>query len=538
MAPIFIVTPAWLAGIFIMGWLGVAAFWLWLGAGLSFALLVFALVSNRRHYFEPQKYLSLVLPLIILMFCLGGLRLWWSQPSTGADGLLYYVGAKPVKLIGVVSGEPNYTQRSGSFRLNVRELYPNSVAPDKVAVSGEVFVRSRADLRLEMGDLVELSGKLELPQEISGDGFPYRDYLAKQGIYVTMNFPQAKLLDVRQAHFVIQILNDLRRNARNIILSYLSNEEGDVLAGILLGDTRDIDPETKQAFRDTSTSHIVAISGANISIAITMVILLMVDLFKVRRNRALLIALVIVIGYVIMVGATPSVVRAGIMGVLVIIGWLLGREYAALSGLCGAALLMTVFNPNTLWDIGFQLSFMATLGLVVIARPMQNLAFIRNLPPFVQEGLVLTLAAEVMTLPLTIFYFQKFSIVSLAANLLAVPALPLIMLTGALLLGAGWVFGWLGWLVAGFGWAAWVFLAYMIGVVKWFAALPFASVTLPPLHPVWLVYYYGALGLFLWYKQDEQKRLKRWLGELAGKPFAIGGIIIVNLAIWLLVILI
>jgi hypothetical protein len=109
------------------------------------------------------------------------------------------------------------------------------------------------------------------------------------------------------------------------------------------------------------------------------------------------------------------------------------------------------------------------------------------------------------------------------------------MLTGALLLGAGWLFGWLAWLVAGFGWAAWVFTAYMVGVVKWFAALPFASATLPPLHPIWLIYFYGGLGLFIWYKQDQQKRLRKWLEEHAAKPLVIGGIVLVNLLVWVTV---
>jgi competence protein ComEC len=534
MAKIFIVVPAWLAGIFVTGWSGIGAVWLGLGAGLSLLLLLFAIIYNRRHHFEPQKPLALALPLIILVFCAGGLRLIWSAPSSGADGLLYYVGQAQLRVVGVVSGEPNYTGRSGSFRLKVRELYLKD-SDKALPVSGDVFVRIGENIRFEAGDLLELSGKLEIPQEISGDGFPYRDYLARQGIYVTMSFPKTALLAVRQENFILQFLGDIRRSAREIIRANIPAEEGDVLAGILLGDTREIDPETKEAFRNTSTSHIVAISGANITIAVAMVLLLLVDFFKVRRNTALVVALVIVVAYVIMVGASPSVVRAGIMGVLVIVGWLLGREYAALSGLCGAALLMTAFNPNTLWDIGFQLSFMATLGLIVIARPLQNIAFVKNLPPFVQEGLMLTIAAEIMTLPLTIFYFQKLSLVSLAANLLAVPVLPLIMLTGALLLGAGWLFGWLAWLVAGFGWAAWVFTAYMVGVVKWFAALPFASATLPPLHPIWLIYFYGGLGLFIWYKQDQQKRLRKWLEEHAAKPLVIGGIVLVNLLVWVTV---
>ena len=536
MAPLLLVTPAWLLGIFVAGWLQPGPLWLGVGAAVGLVLALFAALYNRRYAYLPGRVLSAVLPLAVFAFCMGGLRLGWAEPSREPGSLLSYAGKSEVKIVGVVSGEPVYTERSGSYRLSLREIYAPASAAKAIPLSGEVFVRSAPSPRRDPGDLLELVGKLEEPKEISGDGFPYRDWLARQGLFTSLSYPTSRKIATGQNFFLERWLLAIKTSAQENILKFVPGEEGGLLVGMLLGERGGISPELNQAFRNTGTSHIVAISGSNITIAIALVTLVLGRFFG--RRTTLAIALLIIAFYVVLVGASPSVVRAGLMGALSIGGILLGREYEGLLGLEASALLMTAFQPRVLWDVGFELSFLATLGLIIIARPMQDWKPVKNWPPILKEGLLITLAAELMVLPLAAFYFHQISFVSLAANLAAVPALEAIMATGLVAIAAGWLFGdWLPLVASGAGYLVWAFLAYMIAVVEFFGSLPFASVSLPAFHPLWLFYYYLLLSLGLWVWRDPQKRGRRLLMQASTSPLAYAGLASLTVLIWAAVLL-
>ncbi len=252
------------------------------------------------------------------------------------------------------------------------------------------------------------------------------------------------------------------------------------------------------------------------------------------RKTTLIITLVIIAFYVLLVGANPSVLRAGLMGALAIGGLLLGRDYEGLLGLEASAFLMTLYQPRVLWDIGFELSFIATLGLIIIGRPLERWERLKGWWPVIKEGLIITLAAEIMVTPLAAFYFHQISFVSLITNLLAVPALEAIMATGLLAVGAGWLFGvWLPWLAALFGYLVWVFLAYLISTVQFFGSLPFAAAVLPSFHPVWLFYYYFLLGLVIWIFQHRAKTWDFLKTRAANSPLALAGVASLVGLVWL-----
>ncbi len=518
------------------GWLQLSPVWLGVGAVVGVGLTLFTFFHNRRYAYLPGRVISAALPLCLVAFCLGGLRMGWAEPGRGLDNLLYYANQDEVKIVGVVSGEPNYTERSGSYRLSVREIYAPRNAANSRPVSGEVFVRGPVSPRRNPGDLLELSGKLEEPKEISGDSFPYRDWLARQGIFVSLSYPSSRLVATNQDFFLTRWLLNIKNTAEENILKFVPDREGGLLVGMLLGERSGISPELGKAFRDTGTSHIVAISGSNITIAIGLVTLILGRFFKKRTT--FYIALGVILFYVVLVGASPAVVRAGLMGALTIGGLLLGRDYEGLLGLEASALIMTAFQPRVLWDIGFELSFVATLGLIIIARPLQEWRFVKEWSPVLKEGLLITIAAELMVLPLATFYFHQISFVSLATNLAAVPALEAIMATGLVVLAVSGVFGgWLPLLASGFGYLAWLFLAYLIGVVEFFAALPFASTMLPAFHPIWLVYYYALLGLIIWLCRDQQKRGRQLLAWASASPLIYGGVTATAVMVWLGVLL-
>ena len=190
--------------------------------------------------------------------------------------------------------------------------------------------------------------------------------------------------------------------------------------------------------------------------------------------------------YVLLVGADAVVMRAGLMGILVVWATYLGRQSTAVVSLFVAGLLMTLANPLTLWDVGFQLSLAATLGLLLFGEPWSRRLRqgATGLPPTVRrpatqllgEGLVITLAAQVLTVPLLIYHFGALSLASLPANFLVLPAQAGVMTTGGITLALGLV-----WPAAGqaAGLVAWLFLNYTISAIRLLALIPAASVPLP-----------------------------------------------------------
>ena len=261
MAPFFYLVPAWLAGIFLQGWLGLPVVWLLFGlvgatglAGLGFwqksvrAQSVQTRSQTPSHIVIPPEVLGLV-ALCVMTAMLGGLRYKSAQPSDGPDGVLYYVNQPNITILGVVVDEPVYTAKTDAYRLRVRQILPSNAATP-VEVQGEVFVRAALYPERKPGDLLELQGTLKLPKEIEGDGFPYRDYLARQGLYVTLDYPRGRLVTTGQDQkfFLLDWLATAREGARKIIKASVQGDEGDLLVAVLLGDRQNLSQDIKQDF--------------------------------------------------------------------------------------------------------------------------------------------------------------------------------------------------------------------------------------------------------------------------------------------------
>lgn len=331
------------------------------------------------------------------------------------------------------------------------------------------------------GDVVRVEGKLEAPPRMST--FDYREYLARKGVFSWMARPDTieRMGENAGAPLHAQLLL-FKDRVRQTVKQILPMPESALLNGILIGDDNDIPDALKQAFRRTGTSHIVAISGFNVSIVIALVTMLLGRLIGPRRAAA--IALPAIAVYVVFVGMSASVLRAAWMSSLALIGLLFWRKGFTMNTLCAAAAIMLIIDPNLLYDVGFQLSFMATLGLVLYAnhftRPVEAWVNTRILSTrlrkpvmLVLEGVMVTTAAQVTTLPLILVTFNQLSHVALLVNALVLPLQPALMVLGALAAGIGVFFG-----VPAGTWAAWpayFFLTGTIRPVQWFSQFSFAA---------------------------------------------------------------
>jgi competence protein ComEC len=204
-----------------------------------------------------------------------------------------------------------------------------------------------------------------------------------------------------------------------------------------------------------------------------------------------------------MTGFQPSAVRAGIMGGLFLVGQYLGRMGVSSRSIVLAAALMLAHNPLLLkLDIGFQLSFLAILGIVYLAPIFQD--WLKKIPAYFQlrNILTMTLSAQVFTLPILIYNFGYFSLVAPITNILIVPLLPFIMLSGFIFGFVGIIFQPLGWILS---WPTWGLLTYLIEIIDWFSGFSLTYLTIGDIHWAWLIVSYLILGIMVWRLQEGRK---------------------------------
>jgi competence protein ComEC len=252
--------------------------------------------------------------------------------------------------------------------------------------------------------------------------------------------------------------------------------------------------ELETAFRRSGIIHIVVLSGYNIMIVVTFVLYVLGWFLPVKAR---LVAGIISIGvFALVVGLGASVVRASIMAGLGLLALVLGRRYAILRALFVAGAGMLVINPFLLvYDVGFQLSFMATLGLILVAPQFETLLARAPTHIGIKDFFIATVATQIAVLPLLLYHIGEFSLVALIVNMLVLPVVPAAMLATFL---AGLVALISTGLALPFAYLAYGILTYIIVIATWFAGLPFAALVIP-VFPFFLVpVVYGLVGYILY----------------------------------------
>lgn len=349
-----------------------------------------------------------------------------------------------------------------------------------------------------VGDRVWVSGTLEVPEAFADDGgrtFRYDKYLQRDGIRFLLSFAYLRTQSPAPWYSIPAGLARVKHMFLDGIRASLPEPYASLAGGVVIGGKSGLGNELKEQFMRSGLIHMVVLSGHNVMVVATWVIALFAFLFarvelifkkRTPRSTSVVLGVAALVLFVGIAGFSTTAIRAMLMALIALYARATGRTYAAGRALLVVVFLMLVWNPLYLvFDSGFALSVAATAGLIWLAPVIEHFLRIKN--AFLHEVVVTTIAAQVAVLPLLLYFTGNLSLVSLPANLLVMPFVPLAMGLSYLAGFAGILFGTIAPLVGiVLAFPAYLANAYLIFIAEKSAALPFAAFMLP-LFPFWLV---------------------------------------------------
>ena len=382
-----------------------------------------------------------------------------SHPS-GSDSISFYNDKGEVALVGMVAEPPETRGKWQKLKMqNIKYKMQN--------LKGSILVKTRLYPKFHYGDILRLTGNLELPPEF--EDFSYKEYLEIEGIYSLMDFPKIELVvnnDLRLS--VLQKLKKglfskiylLRERFEQVINQILPEPHASLLAGIVFGIERNYTKQFYDSMQKAGVLHIIVASGYNIVI-VSSFFLGLASIFGRKKNLILVVTGILL--YAVIAGLEPPIVRAAIIGGGAILAEAFGKRKDALLWLGIAAFLMLFANPLLYKSVSFQLSFGAALGLLLFESTLQK--FFRKVPAIFRESLTTTLAVQILTLPVVYFNFHEIGFFSLIVNTLVLGTIPFIMGIGAVAVFIGLINVSLSQLLV---FPVWLLLEYFVRIVEVF----------------------------------------------------------------------
>ena len=537
--PLLWIALSFITGIVIASLFSLSAY-IWLGIVIGL-LLIFIFLRLPRISNNPISNFLLRFPLSAFAVIFLFFGAWWfqfRQPNIDAFHVAFYNDRDYEMLVtGTLAEPPDYRDTYTNLRLNVEALDSGS---GDLPVSGLLLVRVPQNQTYEYGQRVRVRGSLKTPPE--DEEFSYRDYLARDGVYSYMSIAEVTSLPGNGGSVVRAAVYKLKDKMLQNTYRLFNDPESSLLAGILLGVDTGLTKDLQNAFKNTGTAHIIAISGFNIAIIAGIFFSMFKTIFGERLGAVF--AILAIAFYTFLVGADAAVVRAALMGSLSLLAFQLGRRNNSINTLMVVALIIAIINPLVIWDVGFQLSFFATLGIILYTEPLAkisinilkgilpknivkklrkpfpkgNYLFIRRrfsrplakiISKPVLEYFVITIAAQLTTIPIMAYHFKRISLISFIANPVILLVQPVVMIIGGLAVFVSLILQPIGQLIA---WVAWPFTAYTIRLVELFDRVPHGTIYLGD-SSIWIVASFYIALLTATFNWD---RIKEWFNSLAG----------------------
>ena len=331
-------------------------------------------------------------------------------------------------------------------------------------------------VEVSYGDEVKVVGMLEEPENFttnSGKEFNYKRYLANQDIYFMIKNADIEIISSGNGSKIKSALYRLRSSFMKNINSVIPMPESDLANGLVLGARGGFDQETNNEFITTGTIHIIALSGYNVSIVAENVMKFFSLIFS--QVVSIICGVVVILLFIVMTGASATAIRAGVMATIMLLGKMTGRNYLAGRALIIAALLMIANDPRVLVDMSFQLSFIATGGVLFVTPKVMNWFKFLPMRFKIRETMATTVAATIAVLPILLYLTGVLSLVSIPANILILLFIP----TAMFFIFTTGMAGFISPILAiPLGFISYIILLYILSTIHFLGSLSFASITI------------------------------------------------------------
>lgn len=475
---------AFLTGIFFSSYVFAS---LWFGSFfllLATAFTLMSVTSPRRHEVFLASLCMLGVALGIFRFTL------WDKRIPDAE-LIPRVNTQ-VTLVGVVDDEPDVREGNTHLTVALRSLEEGSTSRK---VFGSMLVTVPRFPDHEYGDELRITGKLMLPKKFSeedGRVFDYPSYLASKGVTYQMSFAQIDKTSEGKGNVLVEKLFFVKKQFGAALALALPEPHNALMSGLLLGGKQSLGEVWLERFRTAGIVHIIVLSGYNMTVVATW----LVRIFRFTGFAPSLSAGALgIVLFAVMTGAGATVLRAAIMALLALLARATGRTQTMGRALLFAGALMVLQNPSILaFDPSFQLSFLASLGLVYIAPIFDKKTALFQRSPLFREVFITTCATQVAVLPLLLAQTGMLSLVSLPVNLLVLPIIPLTMFFGFVAGVAAIVTPPLAFVA---GLPAYVLLSWILDVALYSSRIPFAAFHVSAIPSLTTLFIYALLVLWL-----------------------------------------
>lgn len=498
------------AGILIQWYIKLSiAFWMMALLLSSLIFLLFFLLSIKKKY--TWNIISGV-GVILILFSLGGLLTWFQDVRNNIQWLgAHYDSSKIVK---VVLQEPLVEKpRSYKAVASIMNILDTNAT---ISVSGNIIIYFKKDstIRDKLGygsQLLFIKKLSPIKNRDPAGTFDYERYCLFQGItnQVYLTPRDFVALSEKDQNWFTRFIFQLQDNVLNILRTHIAGEKEKGLAeALLIGYKNDVDKTLLQSYANTGVIHVIAISGLHLGLIYWLLVQLM-KLWRLKKELVFVKPIIIIIClwiFSILAGAQPSILRAAVMFTFLVVGNSFRKNMSIINSLAASAFLLLCYNPFWLWDVGFQLSYAALLSIVVFMKPIYNLMYVKNkLLDHLWQLVAVSIAAQLLTTPFSLYYFQQFPNYFLLTNVVAVPLSSLILLAEIALCAVSFS----SWLAAYMGKLCHWLIRLMNDYVEYVEKLPFSiwkgiDISIPQVILLFM------LVVWVWYWLAMQSKSRRF----------------------------
>ncbi len=471
-------------GIFLSSIIKIPQIFIWGFLIFGISIIIIAFVLNKNNF--------IVLGFCILVLTLGIIRFQISEFNILNDKLSSFKD-KPEKitLVGQIADEPDVRDNSQKLKVKIG----NSL----------VLVTVGRYPEYKYLDAIKITGKLKTPGVFND--FNYKNYLLKDGIYSVMDFPKTELISQKHNYNIFTYFYEkilfFKEKLRESIFINFSPPQSLILEGIILGNNKTMTQDLRDKLNGTGLRYLTAISGVHVIIvsAILMSFLLALGFW---RGQAFYFSIIFIWLYIVLTGFSASGIRAAIMGSIFLLAQKLGRQNTSSRTITLAGALMLLENPLLLfYDVGFQLSFLASFGIIYFKPLLDYIIKIVSKDRFknLVNMISVTLTAQIFTIPIMVYNFGNISLIAPLTNLLVIPIFYPLMFFGFLASILGVFSNILGRILSI---PCWFLLTYFLKIMDIFYQ-PWATKTIQNISWIWLAVYYLVLAILIWYLNKFKK---------------------------------